>query len=149
MYDLRIFQLGFLLDALENGSDKDDINDEEIIKMLTKRMKISLATGAGLGVVCIIGALARSGFKAETYWLFALWYNRLLMGFVIGLPLKNTGLRNAAFRGALLGLIVSFAFYSATGFEDVVSFLAGIIYGVIIEYFAFRFSNENKGDSAR
>lgn len=112
--------------------------------MRSKRMKISLVTGAVLGVVCIIGALARSGYKADAYWLFALWYNRLLMGFVIGLPLKNTGLRNAAFRGALLGLLVSFAFYSATGFGDVVSFLAGVIYGIIIEYFAFKFSDDIK-----
>ena len=35
---------------------------------------------------------------------------------------------------ALLGLIVSFAFYSASGFTDVVSFLAGVVYGVIIEF---------------
>ncbi len=111
--------------------------------MLTKRMKISLITGAVLGVVCIVGALARSGFKAETSWLFALWYNRLLMGFVIGLPLPNVGLKKAALRGALLGLFVSFAFYSATGFGDVVSFLAGIIYGIIIEYFAFKYADGN------
>jgi putative flippase GtrA len=42
-------------------------------------------------------------------------------------------------RGAILGLIVSFAFYSSTGFNDVVSFLAGIIYGIIIEFVAFKF----------
>lgn len=137
------------MDALENASDKDDINDEEIIKMLTKRMKISLATGAGLGVVCIIGALARSGFEADAYWLFALWYNRLLMGFVIGLPLPKIRPKNAAFRGAFLGLFVSFAFYSATGFGDVVSFLAGVIYGIIIELVALKLGNEvEKGESA-
>jgi hypothetical protein len=128
---------------LTNDSEKDHIIDEEMKNMLTKRMKLSLITGAILGVVCIIGALVRSGFKAETYWLFALWYNRLLMGFVIGLPLPNIGLKKAAFRGALLGLFVSFAFYSATGFGDVVSFLAGIIYGIIIEYFAFKYADGN------
>lgn len=112
--------------------------------MLTKRMKISLVTGAILGVVCIIGALVRSGFKSEAYWLFALWYNRLLMGLVIGLPWQNNGMKKAVIRGAFLGLFVSLAFYSATGFTDVVSFLAGIIYGIIIEYFAFRFGSEVK-----
>lgn len=112
--------------------------------MFTKRMKISLITGAILGVVCIIGASVRSGFETEAYWLFALWYNRLLMGLVIGLPWGDIGLAKAVARGAILGLIVSFAFYSATGFGDIVSFLAGIIYGMIIEYLAFRYGHEDK-----
>jgi hypothetical protein len=34
--------------------------------------------------------------------------------------------------GALLGLIVSFAFYSSTGFHEVLSFLAGIVYGIVL-----------------
>lgn len=114
-----------------------------MFNMFTKRMKVSLATGAVLGVVCIIGALVRSGFESETFWLFALWYNRLLMGLVIGLPSGNVGLKKALARGAVLGLFVSFAFYSSTGFGDIVSFLAGIIYGMIIEYFAFRSGRDN------
>jgi hypothetical protein len=36
-------------------------------------------------------------------------------------------------RGALFGLLVSFGFYSATGFQDHISFVAGILYGAIIE----------------
>lgn len=117
--------------------------------MLTKRLKVSLVTGAILGVVCIIGASARSGFESEAYWLFALWYNRVLMGLVIGLPWENIGLTKAIVRGAVLGFLVSFAFYSSTGFSDIVSFLAGIIYGMIIEYFAFKFGHEGeKGESA-
>jgi len=42
-------------------------------------------------------------------------------------------------RGAVLGLVVSFAFYSAIAFQDVISFLAGIGYGVIIEAVAFKY----------
>jgi hypothetical protein len=34
--------------------------------------------------------------------------------------------------GAVLGLLVSLAFYLSTGMTDLVSFLAGIVYGVII-----------------
>jgi hypothetical protein len=41
-------------------------------------------------------------------------------------------------RGALLGLLVSFAFYSSTGFEDVIGFIAGIVYGIIIEFVALK-----------
>lgn len=39
------------------------------------------------------------------------------------------------------GLIISFAFYSAAGVGDVVSFLAGIVYGVIIELVSHRYGN--------
>lgn len=109
-----------------------------MVKMMTKRMNASLLAGAVLGVFCIIGALVRSGFQIEYYLLFSLWYNRLLMGLVIGLPWPRIGMPKLLVRGAVLGLIVSFAFYSATGFTDVVSFLAGLVYGVIIEYLAYR-----------
>jgi len=108
-------------------------------KMMTKRINVSLLVGAVLGVFCIIGALVRSGFQIENYLLFSLWYNRLLMGLVIGLPWPKIGMPKLLVRGAVLGLIVSFAFYSSTGFADIVSFLAGIVYGMIIEYLAFRF----------
>ena len=106
--------------------------------MMTKRIKVSLIAGAVLGIFCIVGALVRSGFQVEYYLLFSLWYNRLLMGLVIGLPWPKMGMPKLLARGAVVGLIVSFAFYSSTGFTDLVSFLAGIVYGVVIEYLAFR-----------
>ncbi len=107
--------------------------------MNNKRMVISLITGAILGVFCIIGASTRTGGEASTYILFALWYNRIIMGLVIGLAPKKSEIVYILIRGALLGLLVSFAYYATTGFEDIVSFLAGIVYGVIIEYAAYRF----------
>ena len=107
--------------------------------MFTKRMWICLVSGAILGLICIAGALIRSGFESDAYYLFSLWYNRLLMGLLIGAAWKNLSLSKTIVRGAIFGLIVSFAFYSSTGFGDIVSFLAGIIYGIIIEYVAFRF----------
>ena len=107
--------------------------------MFTQRMKVSIITGALLGVVCIIGALVRSGFELDTAYLFAFWYNRLLMGVVIGLAGIGLELPKVLFRGAVIGLLVSFAFYSSTGFGDPVGFIAGIIYGVIIEYCAFKY----------
>ncbi|MDW5299144.1 MAG: hypothetical protein SA378_03255 [Sedimentibacter sp.] len=113
-----------------------------MINLITKRMKVSIAVGVILGVFCIIGASVRSGFQSDAYWLFSLWYNRLLMGLVIGLSWGNISLPKAIGRGAILGLIVSFAFYSSTGFIDVVSFLAGVVYGMIIEYFAFKFGTD-------
>ena len=99
----------------------------------SKRMKVSLLAGAALGVVCIIGALVRSGGSGRAGFLFALWYNRLLMGMVIGLMEDIKETPRLILRGAVTGLLVSFAFYSADGFGDAVSFLAGIVYGIIIE----------------
>lgn len=51
----------------------------------SKRIRASLMTGAALGIVCIIGALVRTGGSGGAGFIFALWYNRLLMGMVIGL----------------------------------------------------------------
>ena len=108
-----------------------------------KRLIISLITGALLGVVCIIGAQLRSGFERETIYLFAFWFNRLLLGLVLGL-LQSIPLKKALLRGLLVGLVISFSFYSATGFDDLMGFIAGIFYGIIIEYVAFIFNKNNQ-----
>jgi hypothetical protein len=102
-------------------------------------MRVSLLCGAFLGVVCIVGALVRSGGTAGIPFLFALWFNRLLMGMVIGAINEQAKPSGLIIRGALIGLVVSFAFYSAAGFGDVVSFLAGIVYGSIIELVSRRY----------
>ena len=100
---------------------------------MTKRLKLALIGGAVLGVVCVVGAYLRSGSSASPAFIFALWYNRVIIGLAIGAPWKKTSKNKALLRGAILGLMVSFAFYSATGFTDPVSFIAGIVYGVILE----------------
>ncbi len=102
-------------------------------KKMNKRMIQSLIGGALLGVVCVIGAFVRSGFTASPIFVFALWYNRVIIGLAIGAPWPKTNRNQALLRGAILGLMVSFAFYSATNFQDPVSFIAGIVYGVILE----------------
>ena len=106
--------------------------------MFTRRMLICIITGALLGVVCIIGAQVRSGFERDAVYLFSFWFNRLLMGIVIGLAWNKVSTMQAISRGAILGLLVSFAFYSCTGFADIIEFIAGILYGVIIEYVALK-----------
>ena len=109
---------------------------------MTKRMIVSLILGVLLGIVCIIGATVRSGGEASVGFMFSLWYNRVLMGLLIGAAWKNIGLAKALARGAFFGLVVSFAFYSATGFGDMVSFLAGVVYGVIMEFVAYKLVTE-------
>ena len=108
-----------------------------------KRLSITLITGALLGVVCIIGAQVRSDFTQSSSYLFAFWFNRVLMGLVIGFIAYNQTFTKTLIRGALIGIIVSFAFYSATDFQDFIGFAVGAFYGVIIEYIAFKWKNKN------
>ena len=112
--------------------------------MFKRRMVASVITGALLGIICIIGAQLRSGFTNEASYLFSFWFNRLLMGVVIGLAWGRLNTLQAIGRGAFLGLLVSFAFYSSTGFNDVIGFIAGIVYGIIIEYVALRLGKKDK-----
>ncbi len=107
---------------------------------MRKRMIVALLAGALLGVVCILGASLRYQGSLEVSYLFAFWFNRLLMGFVIGVIDWPISLSKRLARGAIVGLFVSFAFYSATDFMDLTGFLVGAVYGVIIEYVTFRFA---------
>ncbi len=100
---------------------------------MNKRLVNALIGGVILGIVCVIGAYARSNFTASADFVFSLWYNRVILGLVVGAPWPDTTRNKALLRGALFGLLVSFAFYSSTGFQDPVSFVAGIIYGIILE----------------
>lgn len=109
---------------------------------MTKRIPIAITTGAILGIFCIIGVGYRFGYAGNELFLFATWFNRLLMGLVIGLAgswqlIKNK--YNPLLRGLLLGLIISFSFYLATDFRDLTGFIAGIFYGILIDYIASKF----------
>ncbi len=98
---------------------------------MNRRLLTGLISGAILGVVCIVGASLRSSEPLSNTYLFAFWYNRLMIGLVIGLLQKNT-LKNYVMKGVVIGILISFAFYSSTNFQDVVGFIAGIVYGAII-----------------
>ena len=106
---------------------------------MNKRIIITIITGSILGVFCIIGAVSRTVDSLSTTYLFAFWFNRLLMGVLIGLLPINLSLSKRLVRGLILGLFVSFAFYVSTEFYDLVGFLAGGVYGVIIEFVAYKF----------
>jgi hypothetical protein len=75
----------------------------------------------------------RSGGTASATFIFALWFNRIIIGLAVGAPWNTTSKSKNLLRGAILGLLVSFAFYSSTGFQDHISFIAGLVYGVILE----------------
>jgi len=110
--------------------------------MKSKRIAIAILTGSILGIFCIIGAITRLGLSGNELFLFALWYNRFLMGIVIGIASDLRIIKtkwNVLLRGGILGLIVTAAFFLSTGFRDIPSFFAGIVYGLIIDYVATKF----------
>lgn len=105
---------------------------------MAKRVLIGLVAGALLGVVCIIGANARYDGTLEVSYLFSFWLNRLLMGFVIALLPNCKVLWKLLVRGALMGLFISFTFYSATNYHDLTGFLVGAVYGIIIAFALYK-----------
>ena len=106
-----------------------------------KRVLVGIISGAILGVVCILGASLRSSEPLGTVYLFAFWFNRVLIGLVVGLISKNV-LKLRLAHGAIFGTLVSFGFYSATNFKDVVGFIAGIFYGVLIVLVIYYFDKK-------
>ncbi|MBN1485775.1 MAG: hypothetical protein JXA37_13760 [Chloroflexia bacterium] len=107
-----------------------------------KRLWVCIISGAVLGIICVIGGTLRAGgFSGNEFYIVGMWYNRVIMGLVIGLAgsLRLTGEpANRYLRGALLGLLVSLAFFLSTGLRDPMAFFAGIVYGLIIEFVAQR-----------
>ena len=102
-------------------------------KQMKKQLIIGLISGGILGVVCIVGASLRSPDVLPTTYLFAFWYNRVIIGLTIGLMPLST-LKKDLLKGIIFGAIVSFAFYSSTNFMDLTGFLAGVVYGAIIPF---------------
>ena len=109
---------------------------------MSKRLKLALIGGAALGIFCVVGAYLRSGGTASATSIFALWFNRVIIGLVVGAPWDTTSRSKNMLRGALLGLLVSFAFYSSTNFQDPISFVAGVVYGVILEAWLSRLEKQ-------
>jgi len=107
-----------------------------------KRIGFATLLGALLGVLCILGASGRvGGWVGNEILLIGLWYNRVIMGLLIGLAGtleiiksgKNSKWVNTFLRGIILGFLVSLQFYLSTELLDLPTFLAGILYGVIID----------------
>jgi hypothetical protein len=111
-----------------------------------RRIAIATLTGAILGVLCIIGVGGRipGGYFPNIVFLIGMWYNRVIMGMLIGFAGSMTliggsgekNLRNAVVRGLLFGILVSFAIFLSTEFRDIPSLFAGFAYGPIIDLVA-------------
>jgi len=53
---------------------------------MNRGMKEALIGGPLLGIVCVVGAFIRSGLTASPIFVFSLWYNRVIIGLVVGAP---------------------------------------------------------------
>lgn len=104
---------------------------------MNKRLLFGIILGIILGLFCILGASLRMPGELSLTYLFSFWYNRVIMGLVIGLFPKPKDIKIALLRGVILGALVSLAFYSANEFRDLMGFFAGVVYGIIIETVLF------------
>ena len=105
--------------------------------MKNSRILLSTGLGAILGILCIIGVSARVPITGNELFFIGMWYNRVVMGFVIGLSADITIIQNERYnpliRGALLGFFISLAILLSSQAKDIMSFFAGIAYGIIID----------------
>ena len=112
--------------------------------MNSKRLITATVTGAVLGVICILGVSRRlpaNPLPNETIFLLGAWYNRVIMGVLIGLAgkwllFRNLSERwNSLGRGALIGAMVSASFAFMGQEISVPYFFAGIFFGVANDFF--------------
>jgi hypothetical protein len=109
--------------------------------MNTKRLLVGAGFGMLLGIFCILGVSQRIPtfvFNDVSY-LAAAWYNRVIMGIIIGLAgelelIKNSKTANSILRGAIIGAIVSVEFGIFGQTLEIMFFFAGIMFGVINDF---------------
>ncbi len=107
---------------------------------MLKRLAISLVVSAIFGILCAYGTstIQIPGFTMTMEYLLAVFYARLMMGFLVGFTggvnLLKRKYGNSALRGAIMGVIasVSISFYGGAA----VFIGAGIIYGIITDLVA-------------
>ena len=117
-----------------------------------KRIGISTLFGAILGIFCILGASGRiGGWTGNEILLIGLWYNRVIMGLLIGfagdlyLIKTENHLKwaNTALRGAILGFLITLQFYLSTNLLDLPTFLVGIVYGIVLDLLSTLFTRKS------
>jgi len=106
--------------------------------MKNKRLLICIIGGFIAGIVCSIGGHLSGNIPEFSFFPIAgSFFNRLMLGFVIGISrLKTNYLLHGMLIGFLVSLISSISFLEdgITGF--LLFTIAGIFYGLLIELFA-------------
>lgn len=112
---------------------------KELIKYDQGYKKISNLRfdGNGTGGILCNCCLYEVWSNISRYMLFSLWFNRVIMGIVIGALWGEVSLPKSLPRGAILGTIVSFGYFISTGFTDRVAFLPGLMQGMIMEFIVY------------
>ncbi|MGY5858699.1 MAG: hypothetical protein RTU63_04965 [Candidatus Thorarchaeota archaeon] len=111
-----------------------------------RRIGAAIIVGALLGVLCIIGVGSRiPGGYSNVVYLTAVWYNRVIMGIIVGLAggitivksERKKNFPNAIVRGLIIGIVVSSAtLLLSETIIDWLGWIAGIAYGPIIDVVA-------------
>lgn len=110
------------------------------------RMIVCLILGAIAGLICAWGTSTAPISKSilTIGFLIYIWYNRLILGFIIGyadkIKIIKHELGNSIVRGAILGAILSVILIVIPGLAAVSYLYAGIIYGIIIDLIATKFA---------
>ena len=112
------------------------------MKKIYLRTLISAGLGAILGIFCIIGVSKRIPtviLTSSSIYLLGAWYNRLIMGIMIGLAgeLHFLGekyrIPESIIRGIVIGAIISVSFSFLIQQPTWTYFFAGTAYGLVID----------------
>ena len=112
------------------------------MKKIYLRTLISVGLGAILGIFCILGVSQRIPAEILTttaLYLLAAWYNRLIMGIIIGFAGEfhflgeKYRIVESIIRGISIGAIVSVSFSFLIQPPTWTYFFAGIVYGLVID----------------
>ena len=105
----------------------------------TRRIKISVALGFLAGAICLYGTLTSIPGVLTLPILATIFYYRVLLGFVVGIAY---GLKiHPLIRGAIIGAMVSLLIAIPSGITGGAFLMgAGVVYGIIIDIVATRFS---------
>ena len=104
-----------------------------------------------LGIFCIIGQSQRmpeNPLPSGTIYLLHAWYNRVIMGLMIGFAgkwviIKEKPLYNAILRGAILGILVSVSFGLLNQQLEILYFFAGILWGILADFITTKIQISN------
>lgn len=104
---------------------------------MIRRIAISTALGAIFGAICLYGTMTSLPGQLSTPILATIFYNRVLLGLVIGMA--GSVPLHPMLRGAALGLAVSLEIALPSGFQGGALLLgAGAIYGIVTDLLATR-----------
>ena len=108
--------------------------------MNKNRFQRALITAVIFGILCVLSFVIRFGYKNNFVYLLALFYNRLLIGIIIGLLPTKKGLI-VLFRGLILGFLVGLGLDLSSGFADIVALIGGGVTGIFVDAVASKYTN--------